>query len=1100
MENKIKVVSMALVFCVLNFAAYSQGITMKYNNITVKEAIEYLQEETDYSFVFEAGDVDTEKVITLNVSDQPVEEVVKLVIAGQPLQFEIKSKNIVLSKKPVQETTPSLIKITGIVSDENGDPIIGGTVMVKGTSNGTITDMNGKYSLANVPGDGVLEFSFVGMKTQEILVGNQSIINVTMIEDVIGLEELVVVAYGTQKKINLTGSVATVNSKDITVAPVGNVTNTLAGRMPGLFVKQESGAPGLDAAKLSIRGFGAALIIVDGVESSFSNIDPNEIESISVLKDGAAAIYGSRAGNGVVMVTTKKGNISRPVLTYNGTYTVNQYIAIMEPSSAGQWAEMTREGHLNAGRISPYTEEEVALFYAGTDPDYPNTNWIETITRPNTPMRQHNLSIRGGSEKIKYYAFLGYMNAETLIKTNGGDYTRYNFRTNMESSITDNLKLQVSFSTIVGLERFPLRAIDNYIFGDLYGAQPVYAGELPDKNMVPYVGTTPVSGNVNRDIGGYKDTDEQDIRGNMALDYNFKWIKGLKARAFFNYSQWYDFEKWFRKAYKSYVYLYSSNQYVQKTDNAPTWLSNTYKKSRTLNGQFSLNYERTFADDHNVSAFALYEITDYTGDNLWTRRAGYPSTAIDYLIGGNTDSQENRDGGWEMGRASYAGRLNYDFQSKYLFESTLRYDASAKFPAATRWGLFPSISLAWRLSEERFMKNGIPSLDNLKLRASYSESGYDAIGNFQYLSGYQFGQVYAIGSVAQQALYDKGLPNPLLTWETINTSNLGLDLSLWQRKLYGEFDVFYRKRDGIMGTRSESLPSTFGATLPPENINSTEDRGFEAMLGTVGSTKDLRYDISANIAFSKTNWLHFDEPHFTDPDDIRVNKQTGKWVDRTIGYISDGLFASQEEIDNLPYDQDQQGNITLKPGDIKYKDLNGDKVIDWKDQDEIGKGTFPHWMFGLNSNLKYKNIDCSILFQGAFGYSNFLNTRGLPDVNTYNWRWSPANPDVNAYVPRLGGAESNRWRSDHHIHDIAYLRLKTLSIGYTLPNKLIKRINFQSVRFYFAATNLFTLSNISEFNVDPEAPASGDPTSGFAHRLNYYPQQRTLSFGINVSL
>lgn len=303
-----------------------------------------------------------------------------------------------------------------------------------------------------------------------------------------------------------------------------------------------------------------------------------------------------------------------------------------------------------------------------------------------------------------------------------------------------------------------------------------------------------------------------------------------------------------------------------------------------------------------------------------------------------------------------------------------------------------------------------------------------------------------------------------------------------------------------MGTRATSLPSTFGASLPPENINSSDDRGFEAMLGTQGSKNDFRYDISGNIAWSRSKWLAFDEPDYTDPDDIRLNKRTGQWVDRAIGYVSDGLFASQEEINNLPYNQDRQGNITLRPGDIKYKDLNGDGVIDWRDQAELGKGAFPHWMFGLNTNLTYKNIDCSMLFQGAFGYSNFLNTYGLTDVNTYNWRWTPENQDINAYVPRLGGAAANNWTSDHRIQDIAYVRLKTLSLGYTLSDGLTNIINSQSVRFYFAATNLFTLSNISEFNIDPEAPATGAAAVGFAHSVRYYPQLRTFSFGVNISL
>jgi TonB-linked SusC/RagA family outer membrane protein len=894
--------------------------------------------------------------------------------------------------------------------------------------------------------------------------------------------------------------VASVKSKDITLAPVGNVTNSLAGRMPGLFAKQENGAPGSDAASLSIRGFGKALTIVDGVERSFNSIDPNEIESVSVLKDGAAAIYGSRAGNGVILVTTKKGNISKPVLTYNGSYSINQWASVMEQTSSGQWAEMLRERDLNQGKTTPlFTEEQVKKYYEGTDPDYPNTNWINEVTRPNTPMQQHNLSLRGGSEKIKYYAYLGYLDQPSTFKKefNGGGYKRYNFRSNMEANITNDLKMQVDFSYINGTSVNPGRGLAlGGIFQDLYESWPTWAGSLPDKTKVPYTGTAPVKGNADQNVSGYNRTNDTEIQGNMALDWNIKWVKGLKARAFFDYSQLYSQNKNFVKNFKSYSYSYSTNQYTERQSVNTTALSYTNTTSTTINGQFSLNYDRTFAKDHVVSAFALYEITDYKGANVFTNRSGYITTAVDYLFAGTASTATNNDGAIEMGRASYAGRLNYAYKSKYLFESTLRYDASAKFPDDTRWGLFPSVSLGWRISEENFIKNSLPALDNLKLRASYSESGYDAIGNFQYLAGYQFGQVYGRGATAQSALYDMSLPNPTLTWETMTTYNLGLDMSLWKRKLYGEFDVFYRKREDIMGTRVASLPSTFGASAPQENLNSSDDRGFEATLGTAGSKNDFRYDISGNVAWARSKWLAFDEPNYTDPDDIRLNKKSGQWVDRAIAYVAEKqLFASQEEINNLPYIQDGQGNKTLRPGDIKIKDLNGDKVINWRDQAEVGKGLFPHWLFGLNTNLTYKNIDCSMLFQGAADYSNFINYRSFNDVKTYENRWSPANPDVNAYVPRLGGA-GYVLKSDRFIQDIAYVRLKTLSVGYTLPAALTKKINWESVRFYFAATNLFTLSTISKFNVDPEAPA----TYRENFRSSYYPQQRTLSFGVNISL
>ena len=1083
-------------------STYSQTtrLTIDVQNTKLKDVLTKIEDESEFYFLYSSKLVDTEKEISVKADNLKIDEILTSAFQGLDIEYAIVDRQIILSPKAMMKDYIETVaqqqkKVSGKITDSSGATLPGVSVIVKGTTSGVITDSNGSYSLSNVNENATLQFSFVGMKTQEIAAAGKTTINVTLAEETVGIGEVVAVGYGTQKKVNMTGSVVSVKSEALTVAPVSNVTNTLSGRLPGLFAKQENGAPGSDAAILSIRGFGKALTIVDGVERSFNSIDPNEIESVSVLKDGAAAIYGSRAGNGVILVTTKKGNISKPVLTYNGSYSISQMPSLMEPTSSGQYAEMLREYDMNQGKTGRFTEEQVKLYYAGTDPDYPNTNWIEELTRPNIPMQQHNFSLRGGSEKIKYYAYLGYLNQETLIKKEifDGGYKRYNFRSNLEANITDNLKMQVDLSYIVGNKDYPQRdLLGNGVFQDLYQAPPTTQASLPDKTKISLTGKSFLY----QDVSGYNRTNDSEIQGNMALDWNIKWVKGLKARAFFDYYQLYGQNDNFVRNFQNYKYLYSSNQYVQTANIWTTGKSYNNYTSRTINGQLSLNYERTFAKDHVVSAFALYEITDYKGGNVTTSRTGYITNAVDYLFAGTASTAQNNDGAFEMGRASYAGRVNYAYKSKYLFESTLRYDASAKFPSDTRWGLFPSVSLGWRLSEENFMKNSIPSMDNLKLRASYSESGYDAIGNFQYLAGYQFGQVYAIGATAQSALYDMSLPNPTLTWETMKTYNLGLDMSLWKRKLYGEFDVFYRKREGIMGTRVASLPSTFGASAPQENLNSSDDRGFEATLGTAGSKNDFRYDVSGNVAWARSKWLAFDEPNYTNPDDIRLNKKTGQWVDRAIYYVAEKqLFASQDEINNLPYNQDGQGNKTLRPGDIKIKDLNGDKVIDWRDQAEVGKGVFPHWLFGLNANLTYKKFDCSMLFQGAADYSNLINYRLFADVKYYENRWSPANPDVNAYVPRLGGNFNNR-KSDHFIQDIAYVRLKTFSVGYTLPAALTKKINWESVRFYFAATNLFTLSTISEFKTDPEAPA---PVRSSFEDL-YYPQQRTLSFGVNISL
>lgn len=1090
-----------LVFVIsVSASSYSQNtkLNIKVTNGTFVDVLKQIEKQSEFYFYYNNDEIQNIGGVSINISDKNVEEVLNQLLRGTDLEYQIIDRYIALKKKEGIGSELSEMQqqksVSGKITDSSGASLPGVSIVVKGTTTGTITDENGNYSLSNIPENTTLQFSFIGMKTQEVVVGNQTSINVSMSEDAVGLEEVVAVGYGTQKRVNLTGSIATVDSKNLTTAPISNVTKGLAGRLPGLVVKQESGMPGSTAA-LSIRGFGSALVIVDGVESPFNSIDPNEIETISVLKDGAAAIYGSRAGNGVILVTTKKGNNSKPVLTYNGSYTSVGYTRIMTPASSGQFTEMEREAWINSGQDpnkAPWSQEQVDLFYAGTDPDYPNSNWVDYIVRPYAPMKQHNLSVRGGSDKIKYYGFLGYLDQETLIRRGGGDYHRFNFRSNIDATILENLTAHLNVSKMVGVQRFPWRSLFGHgdsAWDDLYNAKPTFSTSLPDKTKIPFSGATPVAGITNRDIAGYDDKDDNNFQGSIALNYSLKAIDGLKFRAFFNYAEDVSFRKSFQIPFTAWSYNYGSDQYIAGSTIANNSLSQWASGSRVMNGQFSVNYEKIFSEVHELNLLGLYEITDYYGDNLFASRQDFLSSKIDYLFGGSQSSQQNNGSAWEMGRSSYVGRLNYSYKSKYLLESTLRYDASAKFSPDTRWGLFPSISMGWRISEEDFVKNSLQNLDNLKLRLSYSQTGADNIGNFQYISGYKFGRGYALGNNIQAGITDIGLPNDALTWEEMTLYNLGTDFSLWQRKLYGEFDVFYRTREGIMGNRLASLPNTFGASLPPENINSSNDRGFESLIGTEVRKNDFTWNISANISWSRAKWDHYEEPEYTDPDDIRIKKRSGKWMDIAYGYLSDGLFTSQDEINNLGYDQDTKGNSTLRPGDIKYIDLNDDKKIDWRDQTEIGKGTFPHWVFGFNSALTYRNFDLSMLVQGATGYSNFL-LLARTNVEYYNQRWTAENNNPNAFIPRLGGSTTNSWQSDHQLKNVFYARFKTINLGYSVPDSILKKIKAEGMRIYFAGTNLFTFSNLNKYGIDPESP------SGV---FSYYPQERTFSIGLNLS-
>lgn len=992
------------------------------------------------------------------------------------------------------------ITIEGNVMDLNKEPLPGVTVVIKGTSKGVITDMDGSFIITDAPRNSTLQFSFVGMRTQEVSVAGKTKFNILMLEESTGLDELVVVGYGTTAKKNLTGAVSTIDTKQLTIAPVASTANALAGHLPGLIAKQESGLPGRDGASLSIRGFGSPLVIVDGVESSFNNIDANEIESISILKDASAAIYGSRAGNGVMLVTTKRGLVNKPTITLNSTMTYQGNILPMKLQSAGQYAELERERHIQSGQpedSAPWTAEEVQLFYDGTNPDYANTDWLKELTQKWAPQQQHNLSIRGGSEKVRFYTFIGFLDQEAMFKSNGGKYKRYNFRNNLDFEILDNLSAKINFAAIVDDRSFPNRPYEfgNSIWNDLWGARPYYAAHLPDPSKLAFSGGSGINAFTNRELSGYQDNYNQRLDVGGELNYSFLPVKGLSAKAFFNYNQNHGSYKAYQRPFETWLYFYSSDTYVQQGGNQLSNLRQVESRSRTITGQLSLNYDRTFNDDHYVSALALYEFTDIASSQIEASRSDFISPGIDYLFGGSESGQLNNGSAAEMGRASYIGRLNYSYKGKYLIESSIRYDASAKFPSDKRWGVFPSVSVGWRLSEEDFVKDNLDLFDDFKIRMSYSQMGNDGVGDFQYLSGYTFPASstyinYAIGDGTKKALLTKGLANPFLTWEDMNIKNLGVDISLWNRKLYGQFDMFYRERNGIPATRLGSTPSTFGAVYPPENLNSLNNRGFEAMIGHASNFSDFRWDVSANVSWTRSKWNHFEEPEYLDPDEERIYRKSGQWTDRNFGYKSDGLFTSMEEIENLDFDQDKNGNSTLRPGDVKFIDTNGDNILDWRDMVEIGRGTTPHWMIGLRSSFAYKNFDCSLLFQGALDFYNQVNVYGSLEI-LYTERWSEENNVSDALFPRLGGSSTNNLFSDFTLRRADYLRLKTVSIGYTIPKAITERVKLSNLRIYFAGMNLFTFDGLKRFGVDPEAPSNSSTM--------YYPQQRTLTFGLNLS-
>lgn len=1093
--------SMMLVFS--SFTAMSQ-ITLIMKNKPVREVIKEIEKVSDYRFFYNDDLSDLNKVISIEIKNGDIKDIMKQITQQAAVSYVLKAnRQVVLSLASIDQQK-DVVKIAGKVIDEQGEGVIGANVMEKGTTNGTITDLDGKFYL-EVSGKSILQVSYIGFNTQEIQVNGQKLFTIRMTEDSQSLDEVVVVGYGTQKKLNLTGAVATLKNEELVKTPVASTTNALVGRLPGLIAKQKSGQPGFDAADINIRSFGSALVIVDGVEQSFNNIDANEIESVSILKDASAAIYGARAGNGVILVTTKRGQSGKPNILFNGTLTSQSYTNFPEPVDAGQYATLFREAQINSGvpeNQTKFSEEDIAKYFAGNDPQYPSTNWYDEIMKKSALQQQYNLTIRGGTDVVKYYTFLGYLSQDGMFKGDNTGYRRFNVRSNLDVNLTSDLTFSLDLSAIKDDVRQSNRpASEEWFWMDFFDSTPTSHASFPDPTKVPHIGPGPFNAiiNTHEDLGGYDKTYKNTLNGAFSVNYKVRPVPGLSAKLKLNYQQVsYDRKNW-TKQNDIWDYDYATDTYTLYGKSMPTSLKQEFHKNQTITGQFSLNYDRVFNKDHSINGLALVEIIDYNNGNFSAYRENYVTSAIDQLFAGGTINQQANGSASVSGRASLVARANYAYRGKYLLEATARYDGSPNFPKNKRWGFFPSISAGWRMSEETFIKNNLTWIDNLKLRAGVSQTGFDSVGAFQYLTGYKFEGYNVLGGKEVPGLTTTGIANTNISWETMTLYNVGLDLSVLNSKLYSEIDVFYRKRDDMLGTRVVSLPNTFGATLPSENINSQSTRGFEVLIGHRGNFSDFSYDISGNVSWSRSKWIHYDEPDYTDPDDIRLKKKSGQWIDVYNAYKSDGLFTSQEEIDNLGYDMDGMGNTSLRPGDIKIVDINNDGEVDWRDARNIGSGGTPHIIYGINLNMKYKGFDLSVFAQGAADYyvqlqSGNINIDGVrtPFKVIWNERWTPENNDRDAIIPRQKiGQTTNNWNSDYWYKNAPYLRLKNVTLGYTFNKSLVQKLRMENLRLFVVGTNLFAINPLRKYGLDPETP---DATRGWS-----YPVTKSVSLGLNVS-
>lgn len=996
-------------------------------------------------------------------------------------------------------------KISGTITDaDSGDPLIGANVLVIGTANGTITDFNGAYTLMVSDTARQLRFSYTGYADQTIEIGQATIIDVALTSGET-LEEVVVVGYGRQSKAKLTSAVSTVDEETLKKLPVASVSNGLEGLAAGLFVRQGSGEPGFSGSSFEVRNFGNALVIVDGSPGNIDELAPNEIESITVLKDAAAAsVYGVQGGNGVVLVTTRRGTMGKPKLSYDNQFTFTSFTSYPDFLNSAQRATVLNEGLLNAGQAPFFTEEEVEAFRTGSDPiNYPDTDWKALMFNDYGFQQRHNLNLNGGSEKVRYFVSASFLDQGSNYTEDVLGYQQFNLRSNINANITDNLLLDFKLSGRRRLNEAPAYSAFN-IFRELSRALPTDLAYYPDGTPArPSFSPNHILEGLRDFNAGYYRARNNNIDTKLSLQWDVNQVPGLSIKSYGSLVYNTNFAKEWGKSYELYTLNRQTGEYDVFTASPEGSFSETVlTQSTSFNNHYvvqqSINYDRQFGQ-HSVSALLLGELQNNSGQNFFGRRQDFQSTLIDQLFAGSNENKDANGGEYRENRLGLVGRLSYDYKAKYLIESSFRYDGSSRFAPGREWGFFPSVSAGWRLSEEGFFDGARGVIQNLKLRASVGTAGNDGTGAYQWLSGFVYDGFFAINETAIPTINNTALPNEDLTWETLTTYDVGFDAAFLDNSLTVSFDYFYRDRTDVLAFASGSVPSTLGVGLAAQNLHAYSNEGFEVSLNyNKKVNRDLTLGAMLNFSRARETAVFIDEAFFEDPFMRQNLTVTGGFTNLRRGYISDGLFQTQEEINQSPI-QDGNENNSLQPGDVKYVDLNGDNIIDVRDQKVFGDGDKPTLNYSFNLSAEYKNFAISALFTGAAGYDIYIDGEAQSPLrngfNGYTYQmdyWTPENTD--AAYPRItdGGFNDNNYRySDFWMRDGRHIRLRNVNLSYSIPKLLLERLRgFDEVRLFVTGHNLFVLKNFDE-EFDPQMQSS----VGW-----YYPQLRSFTCGINLTL
>ena len=1087
-------------FCIA-ISTFAQ-VTVKAKNVPIRKIIKTIERTTEYKFFYNDDFTALDKVASLNVNNVSIDNALNTLFSASGISWEKKdNKQIVLvPEKTVEAKAQSsdghMRKISGTITDAaTGESLLGVSVFVEGTKVGVISDLEGKFAIDVPSSASTLVFSYIGYVTQKATYSKQNIIKVTLEQDTKNLDEVVVVGYGTQKKVNLTGSVASVTGSEIANKPVANTSQALAGLVPGLSVVQSSGRPGAGAT-VNIRGtttFSSAgtapLVLIDGMSGNIDDVDPNDVQSISFLKDAASAsIYGNRAANGVILIETKKGAEGKTVITYNNSFGWQKATELPDFLSSGEYATYYNEAMRNMGKAEAYTAAQIAKFKDGSDPDnYPNVNHLKWLLNSGSGFQQkHTFGVQGGNSSLNYNLSANYMHQDGLTAKTSDD--RYSILWNMSAKVTKNLTLNANLNAYTTTYNSPSGSPSSIegIIGYAVREGPIYAGQKSD-------GTFGYQDNYSPEAWLSSNSFSKNVSANAIGSAQLVWqtpVDGLtiSGKAGMNYNNNYN-----------KTYIASTSFDATKTvgpANLSVWSNNTTYKSFEAIATYKKQIK-----DHSINLLAGASNESNTYKYLNGSRNTFPNNSLYELASASASTASNDGGMEEWALMSFFGRANYAFKDKYLFEANVRYDGSSRFAPSHRWGLFPSFSSGWRISQEDFWnKSGLPkSINNLKVRASWGVLGNQNIGTYPYQQTYSLGENAVLGNSATLVSGTRinTLNNTDITWETTSIADVGLDFGLFNGKLTGSADYFYKYTYNILS--SVQVTEIIGRGVGQSNVGAVSNKGVELDLaynGTIG--RNFKFGVAPNFSYIKNAVEKLADGA---SEDINNSRIVGQPLGIIYGYKTDGLFVDQAEIDAAPTQLVSKSN--LKPGYIKYVDLNGDGVVDSKDRTVLGSTT-PKYYYGMTLSASYKGFDFSGLLQGMAGFQRLIGS--YMAYAFYNggqiqrWqvedRWTTENPNKWAKYPRLETLNSNSTNlqtSSYWVRNANFLRIKNVQIGYTIPKTILNKIGLQSCRIYISGENLYNFTSFYK-GWDPENQIStGDSPS-------YYPITSVFSFGCNIKI